>query len=427
MNTAGRGQRKLSAGVAVGLLSVAVLSMALVAGSRADARTLLAANEGKIGFVSDRDSFNTEIYVMNADGSGQTRLTRDAFAQDPTWSPDGTRIAFTKADFFIVVMNADGSGQTRLNSDSSDDLAWSPDGTKLAFASQRTSLVAAGIASEIYVINATGGGETRLTQNSAPDFDPAWSPDGRKIAFDSNRDGNYEIYVMNADGSGPTRLTQNAVGDDGPAWSPDGRKIAFASERDGNWEIYVMNADGSGPTRLTQNEAADDGFPAWSPDGTKIAFNTNREGNYEIYVMNADGSGQTNLTQNAASDRDSAWWGTAPDTTSPTLALTARSPQRVLTQKGVILSASCDEACTLKASGTIAILGQRTRLPLRPASGTLDAPGRQTLKLGLSSSAQKRLSSLFRQGRRASATVSVRAVDKAGNASTAKRTVSARR
>ena len=410
---------------AVGLLSVAVLPLALVAGSKADAGALLEANGGKIAFRSNRDNpFNNEIYVMNADGGGQTRLTRDAFAEDPTWSPDGTRIAFTRVDTAIWVMNADGSEQTVLYRGSADDLAWSPDGTKIAFASQR---FAAGEGKEIYVINATGGGETRLTQNPAPDFDPAWSPDGRKIAFTSERDGNSEIYVMNADGSGPTRLTQNGVGDDAPAWSPDGKKIAFDSERDGNWEIYVMNADGSGPTRLTQELGAADDFPAWSPDGKKIAFDSHRDGNTEIYVMNADGSGQTNLTQNAASDRDPAWWGTAPDTTAPSLALTARSPQRVLTQKGVILSASCDEACTLKASGTIAILGQRTRFPLRPASGTLDAPGRQTLKLGLSSSAQKRLSSLFGQGRRASASVTVRGVDRAGNASTAKQTVAVRR
>ena len=110
-------------------------------------------------------------------------------------------------------------------------------------------------------------------------------------------------------------------------------KIAFRSNRDGNNEIYVMNADGSGQTRLTRDAFAED--PTWSPDGTRIAFRSARDGNSEIYVMSANGSGQTNLTQNAASDRDAAWWGAAPDTTAPTLALTARSPQRVLTQKGV--------------------------------------------------------------------------------------------
>jgi Tol biopolymer transport system component len=224
------------------------------------AEVSLKAN-GKIAFASNSDG-NFEIYVMNSDGSGQTRLTsNNARDKHPRWSPDGTKIAFSS--------DRDGNY-------------------------------------EIYVMNADGSGQTRLTNNNTEDARPSWSPDGSKIAFNSMRDGNNEVYIMNADGSGQTRLTNNNSGNHRPSWSPDGSKIIFESNRDGNAEIYVMKPDGSGQTRIINNNAKDE-HPFWSPDGTKITFNSDRDGNAEIYVMNADGSGQTRLTSNNASDEDPDW------------------------------------------------------------------------------------------------------------------------
>src|SRR5919109_161189 len=168
---------------------------------------------GQIAFVRgvNGEPETYEIYIMNADGNGQTRLTDDpAFDTDPSWSPDGTKIAFS--------------------SNREDDN------------------------SEIYIMNSDGSGQTRLTDNSADDFSPSWSPDGEKIAFVTDRDnGNFDIYIMNADdGSGQTRLTDNSAE---PSWSPDSEKIAFTSNRDSGG-IFVMNADdGSGQTRLTDNSA----------------------------------------------------------------------------------------------------------------------------------------------------------------------------
>jgi Tol biopolymer transport system component len=282
------------------------------------------ATNGKLAFGSDRDG-NFEIYVMNPDGSGQSRLTsnpaRDA---EPTWSPNGTKLAFRSdrdGNDEIYVMNADGSAQVNLTNSPGVDgqPAWSPDGTKIAFAS--TALDGN---RDVYVMNADGSGQNRLTNDPAIDIEPAWSPDGAKLAFRSHRDGNGDIYVMNSDGSGQTRLTTDAAAELEPAWSPDGAKVAFASDRDGNAEMYVMNADGSGQTRLTNNPDFD-GEPAWSTDGTKLAFRSHRDGNAEIYVMNADGSGQTRLTSNPATDYRVAWQP-LPTAQPQTITFTSTAP-----------------------------------------------------------------------------------------------------
>jgi Tol biopolymer transport system component len=261
----------------------------------------------------------TTIYGMNANGTRVRRLARGVryhqnrvgqrdseYDANPTWSPDGRKIAFVSdrtGSAEIYVMNADGSGQRRLTRHAKPGgLAWSPDGRMLAFGSH-----ARGGPRDVYVMNSDGTGLLNLTPGPGGGEALSWSPDSRKIGFRSLRDGSGEIYVVNVDGTGLrrlTRLTRSPVSSgwttfSGPTWSPDGRKILFVRVGWGdglaNSEILVMNADGSRQRNLTRNPAPD-GDPVWSPDGRRILFVSKRDGYGEIYVMNADGSGQRNLS-----------------------------------------------------------------------------------------------------------------------------------
>jgi dipeptidyl aminopeptidase/acylaminoacyl peptidase len=178
----------------------------------------------RIAFVSSRDNLDWEIYVMNADGRGVNRLTKDDPARNtmPTWSPDARMIAFVTVEgcgrppcpSAIRVMASDGTNVDRL----------------------------------VYF-------EGKVVSH------PAWAPDGRQIAFAGNRDGSMDIFVVNVDGTNLRNLTNSPYDEDFPAWSLDGRWISFTRYTD-NTEIFLMTADGDRVTQITNNPASD-WYPVW--------------------------------------------------------------------------------------------------------------------------------------------------------------------
>lgn len=283
----------------------------------------------RITFLSERDG-NREIYSMHTDGSAQTNLSHSP-ANETThdWSPDGSKIAFLRqGDSDLYVMNADGTGVTKLtNNDFSyaniTNLSWSPDGMTLAYV-EGSDLVY-----NLALVNADGTNRRHLLGTSGTFLDIAWSPDGTRLAYSLGREFNQSnIFVVNTDGTGSTKLTHNdeaGIYNRGPAWSPDSRYIAFESNRDGNEEIYVLSMPAnfgetalSSTFRLTTNSAADID-PTWSPvsgGGSPegfIAFASDRDGNFEIYKTTwYSGDYAERLTNNPAPDVDPEWLPSTP-------------------------------------------------------------------------------------------------------------------
>jgi Tol biopolymer transport system component len=252
--------------------------------------------------AEQRTDERASLQVANADGSGSDALTDLVRGHDqnaPVWSPSGDKIAYETIDApvsgigapsEVYVVNADGSGKLNLTNhpawDGSPSL--SPEG-RLAFVSERDGNM------EIYTVSLNGTGLMRLTHDTGTDFAPSWSPDGSQIAFISSRDRNLELYVMKADGSGQTNLTRHPGGDftspqGSPpvAWSADGKKLAFLSDRDGNIEVYAVNTDGTGLLRMTRSPQLEVS-PRWSADGACVTFWADSA----IWVVGVDGSGPT--------------------------------------------------------------------------------------------------------------------------------------
>lgn len=234
----------------------------------------------------------TSLYVMDGDGTNRMRV---GDGNQPTWSPDGSKLVFrgrTPRSLHLLDLRTGASATLLEIDDDIDGPVWSPDGTQIAFRVHYQS---------IWVVNADGSGPRALTQlaDARSAGRPSWSPAGDKIAFSLSRGGeNSDIYVMKGSGSDVVRLTDGEGDYETPVWSPTDDSIAYVQRDGGEPWVCVMNSDGSGQHCLARGQ-----LYGWSPDGGRIYFHLPFE--QTLWTMSRDGSDRRRLFE--LNCEDPAW------------------------------------------------------------------------------------------------------------------------
>jgi Tol biopolymer transport system component len=294
--------------------------VALCVGAVCIPAAAIAATPGNLAYVSNSDGPDTDIFTISSASPGGTpaQLTfNTAVDKDPTWSPDGRRIAFLSdravaGDEQIWVMNADGSGATQLTFSDAEPYAidWSPDGSRIVLS------LTPGSTNNIWQVNPDGTGLAQLSTYVGPGgpYGPNFSPDGTRLVLMAYTGPTQPLGLMSSAGGVPTPIPNTPLDSFAPDFTADGKRIVFFSDdfpgAGTDDEIFSITPTGTDIRQLTNNggAGASDAAPRASRDGlNRIAFRSNSGGDNEIWVMNADGSGPIQLTNNAFNDRSPDW------------------------------------------------------------------------------------------------------------------------
>lgn len=255
------------------------------------ASSVTCDRNGRIAFARDFPDLGASyIYSVTPSGKGLKRLTEEGSDWGPEWSPDGTKIIYDgkwegDEHLHIYIMDADGSNEQRLTDSPWDESsgAWSPDGEWIVFTSARDdehhSL------NEVYKMRPNGTEVTRLTNNMKQEYIPGWSPNSKRIVYYSDD----KVRVMNADGSRKRTVSGSQI-TSSPDWRPTGGRIVYAAfdythEEQFQEDLWTVRPDGTKKRRLTRRKGADQS-PSWSPNGEKIAYAKN----WKLATIRKDGT-----------------------------------------------------------------------------------------------------------------------------------------
>jgi TolB protein len=342
------GRHRLPSSRIAVLISVLIALAALLAG--ASAAQTSSRHNGRIAFQRQDSATapsRSQIFTIRPNGTGLKQLTTppsgalDFYAR---WSPDGSELVFGRrlaADTdneqdILLLVNPNGKGLHQLTRDCTgtclgdDEPSWSPDGRRIAF--DRAFIGPDGnVVAGLFVTDIDGNHVRQLTQTQLPttteDHLPSWSPDGKRIVFmRMTTDFESTIYTIKADGTDlrlVIRLPLDRPGGGESRWSPDGSRILFsdycvfgggcpASTPASGANLFTIRPNGTGLRKLTDGNS-NSYNPGWSPDGKKIVFARfpRRGGSIlgDVYTMNADGSHVTRVTNTPLLDAHHPDWG----------------------------------------------------------------------------------------------------------------------
>ena len=249
-----------------------------------------------------------ELQVSDADGFGaQTILASGEPIISPSWSSDGTRLAYVSFERRkpVVYVQSLTTGQRRAVanfSGSNSAPAWSPDGKRLAVTLTKDG------SSQIYMIAADGNGSsgaTRLTTSSGIDTEPNFSPDGQWIIFTSDRGGGPQIYRMASSGGQAQRLTFEGSYNVSPRHSPDGKSFTFIQRQGSRFSVAVQDFASRQMQLLTDGTV--DESPSFAPNGRMILYASEVRGRGILAAVSSDGRVKQRFTESGGDVREPAW------------------------------------------------------------------------------------------------------------------------
>jgi Tol biopolymer transport system component len=283
-------------------------------------------------WIPDSAGSASSFRLVVADASNSRRLALDITSLNVipvVWSPDGTRIAASGSNFGVadvLVINADGTGLTRVTEAEGLEgpAVWHRDGDRLSYYATTDKTI------ESFVVRVSTGERRPLVPAETAPYYGALAPDGSHIIYSRLDRGQFTIWYADSLGEGRRPLTTEGFEEFGgfSFWSPDAKEIVYRSRRTGTYDIWVAPVDGS-PARQLTRDVRNDNFAAWSPDGQWIAFLSDRGRQTDLWVVPAAGGEEIRVTDDVAEELNTIVW--VPGT--PQLTYVVNSNAREIVQR----------------------------------------------------------------------------------------------